>query len=283
MDRAMDLHMHSFYSEDGEYSPGELVARCAKAGIRHMSITDHNCIRANREAIEAAESRQVQYWTGIEIDCVYDALNFHVLGYQVDIAHPAFQEIEENIREQCGRVSRERLHLVHQLGFRLTEAEVAAVAGDGYWREHWTGEVIAEALLTSDRYRDAELLRPYRPEGARSDNPYVNVYWDYFAQGKPCHVEMRYPNMRDVLARIHDSGGKAVLAHPGVQLEVEDRRLDGLIALGLDGLEAYSSYHEQHVARWLADVAEKYGLMVTCGSDFHGKVKPAVQLGRCER
>ena len=92
----IDLHMHSKYSDDGEFSPAELVRQCAEAGITVMSITDHNCVRANAEARSAALSAGIRYIAGIEIDCVLSGVNFHVLGYGIDFESEDFIRIEEN-------------------------------------------------------------------------------------------------------------------------------------------------------------------------------------------
>src|SRR5699024_67151 len=100
-----------------------------------------------------------------------------------------------------------------------------------------------EVLLGKEEYQDAELLKPYREGGRRSDNPFVNFYWDYYAQGKPCYTEIVYPSLEETIQLIHQAGGKAVLAHPGNNLKGCFERFDEMVALGLDGVEAFSSYH----------------------------------------
>ena len=74
----IDLHMHSRYSEDGEFTPFELVRQCDKKGIRIMSVTDHNCAKANDEAAETAKKNGITYIPGIEIDCIFRDTNFHL-------------------------------------------------------------------------------------------------------------------------------------------------------------------------------------------------------------
>ncbi len=107
----------------------------------------------------------------------------------------------------------------------------------------------------------------------------MNFYWDFYAQGKPCYAPMEYPALREAVDRIHQSGGKAVLAHPGVNLKGKEDLLDSLLTEGLDGLETFSSYHRPEQAVFYYDKAKDCGLFATCGSDFHGKTKPAVKLG----
>lgn len=275
----IDLHMHSWYSEDGEFTPADLVTQCFRQGITTMSITDHNCARANTEARAAAEAKGIRYISGIEIDCVYKGLDFHVLGYGIDEQSEDFIRIEDHIEQQSFLASLERLEKTQMLGFYVTQNEMWNLSKDAYWKGSWTGEMFAEILLTKPEYAGHPLLRPYRPGGARSDNPYVNFYRDYYGQGKPCYVKMEYPPMNDIIDMIHCSRGKAVLAHPGVNLNGSKELLEEILDLGMDGVEAFSSYHTPEQAAELYRQALRRGIFATCGSDYHGKIKPAVCLG----
>lgn len=239
----IDLHMHSQYSEDGEFTPAELVEQCYRQGIITMSIADHNCVRANAEARTQTEAKGIRYISGVEIDCVYKELNFHVLGYGIDEQSADFIRIEENVEQQSFLASLERLEKTQLLGFPVTQDEMWELSKDAYWKGNWSGEMFAELLLAKPEYIDHPLLRPYRPGGARGDNPYVNFYWDYYAQGKPCYVKMKYPPMNEIIGIIHRNQGKAVLAHPGVNLKGYEGILGEILDLGIDGVEAFSNYH----------------------------------------
>lgn len=276
----IDLHMHSSYSDDGEYSPAELVEKCFEAGIKIMSIADHNCARANAEAEEAAKAKSICYVPGIEIDCTYQDIDFHVLGYGINYKSSDLEELERNIEKQSFRASMERLAQTQALGFHVTENDMRALSKDSYWKDIWTGEMFAEVLLSRSEYADHPLLAPYRAGGSRGDNPYVNFYWDYYAQGKPCHAPMEYPDMREIIDMIHTNGGFAVLAHPWVNLKENISLLDEILSLGLDGVEVFSSYHTKEQAEFLCAAAQRRHLITTCGSDYHGKTKPAIGLGQ---
>ncbi len=282
---AIDLHIHSSYSEDGEFTPSELYKMCIDAGLTIMAITDHNCVKGSREImriksnIEETNHTRLSCYPAIEIDCTFQNANFHVLGYNIDLGSTDFDEIEQNVRNQCIAASKERLRLINELGFHLTETDLQEITSGGYWSEHWTGEVFAEALLKNPVYLDNKLLLPYRVGGARSDNPYVNFYWDYCSQGKPCYVKMTFPDISEVIDTIHRNNGKAVLAHPGINLKDNFDMIDEIIPLGIDGIEAFSSYHDITTAQWFFTKARQYNLCVTRGSDFHGKTKPKIQLG----
>lgn len=278
--RIIDLHMHSRYSNDGEFSPRELVEKCAAQGIGIMSVADHNCAKANREALSAAEELGMRYIPGIEIDCTYEGTDFHVLGYGIDFESQDFEQIEKNVASQSARASREMLAATRALGFEITETELESVSENGYWKNTWTGEMFAEVLLAKPEYLDHPILRPYRPGGDRSDNPFVNFYWDYYSQGKPCFSSIQYPSMEEIIRLIHHNHGAAVLAHPGVNLKGREALLEGILSLGIDGLEAYSSYHTPEQAAYFAKRARERGLALTCGSDYHGKTKPSISLGQ---
>lgn len=91
----IDLHMHSEYSDDGEYSAGELVKRCKQAGIKVMAIADHNCVRAISDAHRYAKEAEITLIPAIEIDCDYQDVHLHVLGYGVDETEAAFTKLEK--------------------------------------------------------------------------------------------------------------------------------------------------------------------------------------------
>jgi predicted metal-dependent phosphoesterase TrpH len=252
---------------------------CKEAGVAVMAISDHNCVKANEAAEKEASAQGVKYIPATEIDCTYKGLNFHLLGYQINYKSPDFDKIENNIASQEITASHKRLELTRGLGFEISEGELRKLSDAGYWKGIWTGEMFAELLLNNPEYKDNELLLPYREGGVRSANPFVNFYWDFYAQGKPCYAEMVFPSLEEAIAVIKDNGGKAVLAHPGMNLKNNFGLFDEIVKLGIDGVEAFSSYHSKEDNEYFYNAAQKYSLIATCGSDFHGKIKPAIHLG----
>ena len=279
----IDLHMHSRYSDDGDYTPESLAEQCAKSGIKVFSVTDHNCVRADKEAKGAAKKLGLYYLSGGEFDGVFHGINFHILGYGIDTGDSVFADLENNIVRQSASVSYEMLEKTNTMGFHVTEEEMEKVSRDCYWRERWTGEMFAEVLLGKPEYENHPLLLPYRAGGDRSDNPYVNVYWDFYSQGKPCHAAMVYPPAKEVIDMIHKAGGLAVLAHPGANLRGREEMAEEIVSLGADGIEVFSSYHSEAQEEYFLNMAKKLGKLITCGSDFHGKTKPAIHLGAAAR
>lgn len=273
----IDLHMHSLYSDDGEFTPTQLVEMCHEAGVKIMAIADHNWVKAIYEAKKKAEELKIKYIPAIEIDCTYKGINLHVLGYGIDYTNPAFNQLGEDILKQELNCSLKKLELTNQLGFDLKKEQLDALSSNGVY----TGEMFSEALLKDERYVDHELLKPYRSGGSRSDNPYVNFYWDYYAQGKPCYTKMQYPTLEETIELIKKHGGIAILAHPGNNLKDKFELFDDMVKLGLNGVEVFSNYHDKETVQYFYQAGLKYNLLITCGSDYHGKTKPSIELGEC--
>lgn len=275
INKFIDLHMHSYYSDDGEFSPSELVKMCHNKGITIMAIADHNSIKAVDEARKEASKYNIHFINAIEVDCTYGDINLHVLGYGIDYKKEMFSNLEENILRQERACSVKKLELTKRLGFDIKKEQVDELSKSGIY----TGEMFAEILLNDSRYKESELLQPYRSGGSRSDNPYVNFYWDFYSQGKACYTEIIYPSLEDVSKLIAESGGISVLAHPGNNLKGQFELFDEMIAAGLQGVEAFSSYHDAETAKYFLQKGREHNLLVTCGSDFHGKTKPSIELG----
>lgn len=273
--RNIDLHMHSSYSDDGEFKPEELLLMCKKAQLDYMAITDHNSVAGVEEARSMASQIGIEVISGVELDCVHSGRNFHLLGYGFDYTLPVFAEIEQSILKQEQEAAREKIALIQKaIGVSLDVGEVFAAADRGIV----TGELIAEILLQKKEAGEQEALWPYLAGGARSDNPYVNFYWDFFSQGKPAYVPISFLSMSEAVTLIHQAGGIAVLAHPGQNLKGDYDFMEQILETGIDGMEAYSSYHGRMEAGLFDSMAQQHGLLVTCGSDFHGKTKPSISL-----
>lgn len=273
--KRIDLHMHSRYSDDGQFSPEELLHRGKLAALTHMAITDHNTVGGVSQALALAPQFGMEVISGIELDCAHNGRNFHLLGYGFDYTDPAFRQVEQAIQAQEQAAAPEKVALFQSAtGIPLSADQVLSHAKDGIV----TGELIAEILLERQDAKEHTLLLPYLAGGARSDNPYVNFYWDFFSQGKPAFLPIHFPSLAEAVTLLHNAGGIAVLAHPGQNLRGDYALLEQLLTTGIDGIEVYSSYHTDEEAALFAQVTQQHSLLITCGSDFHGKTKPAISL-----
>lgn len=275
MEQGVDLHMHSNVSIDGELAPEELVRRCAAAGLSTVALTDHNSVRGVAQAKLASRLHGVQLISGIELDCSLGGQGLHLLGYGVDETRTVFADLEENILRQERHAGGLRIELIRKCGIQIDGAWLCSHANNGVI----TGELIAEAALRDNENINNPLIEPYQPDGWRSDNPYLNFYWDYCAPGRPAYVPIRYITAEEAIRIIHACGGAAVLAHPGAGRGCGEKVVAKLEEMGLDGIEVYSNYHTAQQTVFYSKQAQSHGLLETCGSDFHGKTKPAILLG----
>ena len=270
----IDLHMHSSYSDDGEFSPKELVELCLENGVKYFAIADHNSTKGIAEAKEYCNDKDITIIPAIELDCTIDEVNLHLLGYNIDYKSDDFEKIEEYIISQEQVASKERMRLVREIGINFEDSVIDRLSKNGVVN----GEMIAEAAIIFDKNKENNLLKPYYEGGIRSDNPYVNFYWDYCSQGKPAYAEVKFISLKEAIKVIEDNGGIPILAHPGNNVKEDKELLEKIIEAGVKGLEGYSSYHNERQTTFYKEFAINNNLIITCGSDFHGKTKPSISI-----
>lgn len=271
----IDLHMHSYYSDDGEFEPKQLIDLCLEKNIKYFSIADHNSVRGIKEAKEYCVGKNINIILAIELDCTFNEINLHVLGYGIDYDKTVFYDIEDNIIKQEQFASKKRMKLVKELGIDFSDEVINSLSRNGVVN----GEMIAEAAMEFDKNHENPLLMPYYENGSRSDNPYVNFYWDYCAQGKAAYAEVSFISLQEAINIIEESGGIPILAHPGNNIKENINLLEQIISCGIKGIEVYSSYHSKEQVEFYKKFSLKHKLLLTCGSDFHGKTKPSIVIG----
>ncbi len=272
----IDLHTHSLYSGDGEYSIASLFQKASKADVSLFSITDHNSILSAKEAIFIAQHYpQLQYVSGIEIDCVIEGIPLHILGYNIQYEHPFFETLENFYNQQEAQNSLQMISKIVSLGIKVDIHKCEQLAKNGIIN----AEMIAEVALADVHNSQHPLCTPYLENGARSDNPYVNFYWDLCSFNKPAYIPMEYYSSQKIIDFIHQEGGIAILAHPALNIDQKPDILFSLLKQGLDGIEAYSSYHTPSQQTYYVQWSTDHQLLITVGSDFHGKIKPTINIG----
>jgi predicted metal-dependent phosphoesterase TrpH len=272
----VDLHIHSNHSNDGEFGVPEILDKCIQCKLDVISITDHNTVRGVQEALEYASDKGLKVLAGIEIDCIYEGIDLHLLGYNIDHLSSDFtrliKEYEDRVMDSVPRMIRN----LARAGIAVDEEEVMEKAGSGLP----SPELIAEVLLTNTRYHHNGLLDPYRPGGERSDMPYINFYLDYFAQGKPAYDKIEHISYEEAVELVVRNGGIPVVAHPGANLRGQETLITGLLDRGAGGLEVFNNYHDQDQIIYFCETGMQRKALMTCGSDFHGKNKPLIQPGK---
>ena len=259
-EHVIDLHTHTTYS-DGSATPGELIRAAVTHGARAIAITDHDTVDGLAEGRTAASDAGVEFVNGIEISADYSPGTMHILGYYIDDQSEILRSTIERLKAARERRNPEIARRLQQLGYDITFEEVASVAGSTVvGRPHF-----AKVLL---------------------DKGHVSSIQDAFnrllAKNAPAYVEKERLAPGDAVSLIHAAGGAAVLAHP-YQLKLSsfdeaEQKLEELAKLGLDGVEAVYSRHTAEQRTEYCRVAEKYGLVVTGGSDFHGRYKPDIEI-----
>ena len=240
-----------------------------------FSLTDHNCVRGLDEAAGGASKAGLGFVPGIEVDCNFEGIDLHLLGYGIDRRSRDFASLEQDVAAKVTEAFGETVHRLRKLGFAVDGAAVLAAAGG----KLPTLELVAEVMLSDAAY-DTPLLAPYREGGARGDMPYINFYLDYGAQGRPAFVPVDFMDYRDAVALIRDNGGVPVVAHPGLNFRGRERVAERLLDFGAEGLEVFNNYHDTTQIGYFAPLVQRRGALMTCGSDFHGKTKPLIGIGQ---
>jgi len=243
----IDLHLHTTAS-DGSLSPSELVVQARAAGLSIFSITDHDTTAGCDAARAAAVAAGLELVPGIEISAVADGRDVHMLGYFIDTASAGLSEF-------LLRQRRDRLRRVHEIGERLAAlgapVDIAPIAADAARGRSVGRPQIADALITAGHVASRD-----------------EAFDRFLGAGGPAFVPRRGAGPEEVIALIHDAGGLASLAHPGVSRR--DDLLPALVAAGLDALEARHSDHDPATEARYRVQARDLGILVTGGSDFHG-------------
>ena len=256
----IDMHVHTTAS-DGTMSPKHVVSLAAMQGLKAIAITDHDTMAGIDEAGQAGELMGVTIIPGIEISTDYQGRDVHVLGYFLDEHAETLGQYEAWSLEKRRERNEKILERLRRKGFDITlkqleEENPGAVLG----RPH-----IARKLVELGAAENVQ-----------------EAFRKYLSQGRSCYVERERIPFRDAARLIKKCGGVAVLAHP-LQYGFGKNELDTLVKTaaqcGFSGMEIYYTGYTQADQKKLFDLAEKYTLLPTGGSDFHGDNKPGVQLG----
>jgi len=271
----VDFHIHSTWSSDGDFTPAELVGMARANGFTAISVSDHDTVAAYPAAIDDGIAAGVEVVPSMEVTAMYDGREFHCLLPFLDWTHPAIHRISRHVSDGRWVEARERVDNLHRLGLDLSWDEVAARVG----RTPPLGVTIAQILLDKpESRRDPRLMKYYDAEGRPLAPKFF--YMDYFMEGRPASVPKRHIPLLDVLDAAPASGAVPVLAHPGAYFENATRAdIKLLRARGLEGLEVYTTYHDEAQTRFFEAIARDLDLVATAGSDFHGRVKPQVSFG----
>jgi predicted metal-dependent phosphoesterase TrpH len=250
-----DLHLHTHFS-DGTFSPEEVVARGHRAGFAALALTDHDTVEGCPRMAAACAAARIEFITGAELTAGHEDTELHILGYFIDLENPKL--LTELARFQLVRQNRirEMVALLNQLSVPLHADEVFALANcQSPGRPH-----VARALVQGGHCANLD-----------------EAFERFLKQNRPAWVPKAKMSALDAIELIHQAGGLAVMAHPG--LNRTDEVIPDLAAAGLDGLECFHTKHSARTTERYLLLADQYKLLITGGSDCHGKSKGKPLIG----
>ena len=242
--------MHTTAS-DGRCTPEELVRRAYGAGIRTMSVTDHDTMAGFAPAQRAAESLELTVVPGIEITSVHRGKDVHVLAYFLSASAPGLQELLSGQRKLRVDRAMEIASRLARLGVPIdVQPFIEAASAPG-------GKAIARPQI-------AQALIVAGHVGSVAE-----AFDKYLGEDSPAYVPHSGASPAEVIALVTAGGGVASLAHPGYR--PQDEIIPGLIEAGLEAIEVFHSSHDVEAQARYLDLATRHQLLVTGGSDYHGE------------
>lgn len=253
--RYADLHLHTIFS-DGTYTPKQLVQEAKGVGLSVIAVADHDNVDGIAPTIEESLSKKIEVIPAIELSAESDGGEIHILGYLIDYNN-------KQLKEKLAFLRRNRVERIYKmvdkltsLGIHLKPESVFALAEDAtVGRLHLARAMLKEGLIknTSEAFRR------------------------YIGDRSPAYVCGFKLSPMAAINLIRNSGGIPVLAHP--YLIKDEKLIPQLIKNGLMGLEVYYPEHSKPTIKHFLKLAKKFNLLVTGGSDCHGKAKPEVKIG----
>ena len=269
-----DLHIHSHHSSDGEWTVPRIFDQARRVGLDVFSISDHDTVAALEEAFTLAEDYPGKYLANVEVSVRHQGVGFHLLAPLVDWHDRPLLDLLTRIRLSRVRQNQVRVDRLQALGFDIHYDEVREALGS----IPATGPAIASVVLSKGANRNHSLTRQIPPGSNLS--PEIDFYKFFFLPGGPAFAAKETVSLSRAIETVRAAGGVPVLAHPGLKKDVVDEKWTRAAReMGLEGIEAYSSYHAEVTCRYYVEVARRLDLVVTSGSDFHGRVKPHVAFG----
>jgi predicted metal-dependent phosphoesterase TrpH len=253
--RFADLHLHTFYS-DGTYSPQELVAQAAMQELSVLALTDHDTVEGCVPTARACAAAGIEFIAGTELTAEQDGHEIHILGYHIDVGN-------QKLLREIGKFQTVRQNRIREMVQRLNELNVP---------------LQAEEVFTL-----ANCRAPGRPHVARAlvraglVGSLDEAFERFLKKNRPAWVPKFKMSASDATELIHQSGGVAVMAHPG--LNRSDEIIPVMVEGGLDGIECFHTKHSAAMAEHYLQIAERFQLLVTGGSDCHGLSKGRPLIG----
>lgn len=256
-----DLHTHSVFS-DGSYTPAQLIAEAEAIGLRAIALTDHNTVAGLPDFLAAARGSAVEAVPGVEFSTDYQAVELHILALFVKPEHyGVITDLLEDAQRRKDESNADLVDKLRRAGYDLDYAPIKArTPGGQVNRAHIAAELTEKGYTESVQAAFKSLLHPRHG----------------------LYVPPRRIGAYEAIRFIKTLGCTAVLAHPFLSMDEERLRqfLPEAVRRGLDGMETAYSKYDDTTTRLAHAIAEEFCILPSGGSDFHGKYKPDIALGR---
>ena len=255
-----DLHAHSIYS-DGTCTPSEIIDIAEKSGISAIALTDHNTIDGLQDFIDSAKGKDIEIALGTELSVDYNGKELHVVALFIKPEY--FGQVTDLMREVMARKEQSNIDLVNALvkaGFDINYKEITDTTPNG--------------KINRSHIATAMMKKGYVSSIAEAFETYLSKNGVYYKE--PQRIDVF-----EMLDFIKSIGAVSILAHPFLNLSSEELLTFLPIAKqsGLDGIECFYSLYDEETTREALYLANKFQLLKSGGSDFHGARKPDIRLG----
>lgn len=247
----IDLHTHTSLS-DSPLTPMELFAQARRLGLQWLAVADHDTTLALPACVETAAALGIGFVPAVEITSAVpkdETSPVHILGY--GLTPEGAMRLDAAlapVRQARTEGYRRAVESLRAMGYEVTWEQVLDHAlGTGVHKVHIMHALARAGYAT--RFKGA-------------------LYQSLRAPGGPLYGSNAFEGPAEAIRLIHEAGGVAVLAHPGIGGALD--ACDGLVELGLDGIEAYHPSHDPRIVEGALESARRHRLVVTGGSDYHG-------------
>ena len=262
----IDLHIHSTAS-DGSLTPAEIINRAQRLNLAAIAITDHDSIYGSKEALQAGIPPSLKFLTGVEISAAHPTFfpgsgSFHILGYCIRLDNQALNQALNRLRDARKNRNPKIIKRLNELGLKISLEDVNPTIAHGQLgRPH-----IAQVMIKKGFVKSMD-----------------EAFDKFLGAGKPAYVDKNRIGCEETIKMIRDAGGVPVLAHPALLNINDDFQLEeliqNLIKIGMRGIEVYYPEHSPEQMQRYRELANKYNLLITGGTDFHGSITPKIEMG----
>ncbi|MBC8526928.1 MAG: PHP domain-containing protein [Candidatus Cloacimonetes bacterium] len=255
--KKIDLHIHTTYS-DGTYTPKEIIQAVRDLEFSTIAITDHDTIDGYLAARRYARKYDIDLIPAVEISSYFQSYDIHILAYFIDIHNKKLTTLLNFTQKARTKRAKQILEKLEEFDIFLTMKQVYEFVGN---KKVISRPHIANAMLKNGFIEN-----------------YEEAYYKYIGNDSPAYVCKPTYKPVEIFQIVKEAGGLSVLAHPGVIKN--DFLIPELVELGLDGLEIFYPLHTIYQKNIYLELAHRYNLLITGGSDFHGNNKKNNELGR---